>query len=70
VQNYFGSTKPILKVKCRKTDATQHAQRWKCSFLLKDVPMGEGESDAPNQRTAKKEAAQKALQWMEEKGYP
>jgi hypothetical protein len=69
VQNYFGSTKPVLKVNCRKTVITPHAQRWKCTFLLQDVPMGESE-EALNQKTAKKEAAQKALRWMEEKGYP
>jgi hypothetical protein len=31
--------------------------------------MGESE-EALNQKTAKKEAAQKALRWMEERGYP
>ena len=69
VQNYFGDAKEVLKVDCRKTVQTPHAQRWRCTFLLQEVPMGESE-DARNQKLAKKDAAEKALRWLEEKGYP
>jgi len=67
VQNHFGNTKKVLGVRCIKTVAIQHAQRWKCTFLLQGAPMGES-NEVRNQRIARKEAAQKALQWMDEQG--
>lgn len=71
VQNHFGDTREALTMVCKKTVPTPHAQRWKCTIKLRNVPMGEIESEEfPNQPLAKKDAAEKALKWLEDNGYP
>jgi hypothetical protein len=70
VQKYHGPTTRKLKVECERTkDSKPDAQRWKCAFFLEGKLIGESK-ETRNKASARKDAAEKSLDWMTQRGFP